>query len=206
MDLFAAEKESLEWLELDGASRLGFNPRYVTDQQSLYQQLCDECLWTQPEVNLFGQRHKVPRLNAFYGDAGVEYRYSGVVHQASGWPPSLQVLRRRIDSLLGTRFNTVLLNWYRDGGDTMGYHADNEKELGPQPTIVSVSLGAARRFVMKRRNAPATKRELLLEGGSLLVMAGRFQEEWLHAVPASRGEMAGRINLTFRRVLPQYIR
>ncbi len=204
MDLFsAADRESLEWLELDDTSQLGLNARYVTEQQSLYRQLCDECLWTQPEVKLFGKRHKVPRLNAFYGDVGVEYRYSGVVHKATGWPPSLQVLRSRIDSLLGTRFNTVLLNWYRNGDDTMGYHADNEKELGQQPVIASVSLGAARRFVMKRRNAPATKRELLLEGGSLLVMAGRFQDDWLHAVPASRGDTEGRINLTFRRVIPQ---
>ncbi|MBB3046309.1 alkylated DNA repair dioxygenase AlkB [Litorivivens lipolytica] len=200
MDLFdPIDRETLDWLEF-GASRVGLNQHYVTDQQALYQQLCDECQWSQPAVFLFGKRHKVPRLNAFYGDSGVEYRYSGLTHRAEGWPASLQMLKTRIDSLLGTRFNTVLLNWYRDGGDTMGYHADDEAVLGPEPTIASISLGAPRRFVMKRRNDPKVKREVMLEGGSLPVMAGRFQHDWLHAVPAARRVREGRINLTFRRV------
>lgn len=200
MDLFQENSpETLDWLDF-GGSRLGLNQRYVTNPQALYQQLCDECQWSQPEVFLFGKRRKVPRLNAFYGDRGVEYRYSGLTHRAEGWPASLQVLKTRIDRLLGTRFNTVLLNWYRDGDDTMGYHADDEAVLGPEPIIASVSLGVPRRFVMKRRDNPKDKREVLLEGGSLLVMAGRFQHDWLHAVPASRRVREGRINLTFRRV------
>lgn len=201
-DLFtAAGPPTLEWLEL-GDSRLGLMNGFVDDHDRFYQALVDTLVWEQPSVQLYGKRHRVPRLTAFYGDEGVEYCYSGVTHRATGWPSSLQTLGARIDTLVQSRFNTVLLNWYRDGGDTMGFHADDERSLGPNPVIASVSLGASRRFVIKPRN-PALKnrRELILPGGSLLVMAGSFQREWLHAVPAEKGVSAGRINLTFRQVV-----
>ena len=112
------------------------------------------------------------------------------------------MLRDRIDTVAGTRFNTVLLNWYRDGSDSMGYHADDETSLGRYPTIASASLGAERRFLIKPKHGNAQKkRELRLPGGSLLIMAGHFQAEWVHAIPVEKRVSEGRINLTFRQVL-----
>lgn len=202
-DLFSQgdTDEGIEWLEL-GESRLGILNNFIADHWQLYQLLCDEIDWEQPSLALYGKTHKVPRLTAFYGDEGVEYRYSGLTHRASGWPTTLQSVHNRIDSLLKTGFNTVLLNRYRDGRDTMGFHADNEASLGRNPLIVSVSVGTTRRFVIKPRdNKTKIRRELMLQGGALLVMAGRFQAEWLHGVPAERELTAGRINMTFRKVI-----
>ncbi|MFT5576544.1 MAG: alkylated DNA repair dioxygenase AlkB [Bermanella sp.] len=200
-DLFNQPTRSIEWLEL-GASRLGVLNGFIEDHRQLYQQLCDEIDWDQPSVRVYGKSHKVPRLTAFYGDECVEYRYSGLNHRALGWHPTLRTIKDRIDSVLSTRFNTVLLNWYRDGSDTMGFHADDEVSLGKTPLIGSVSLGASRRFVIKPRdNKSKIRREIVLQGGSLLVMAGHFQSEWLHAVPADRALSAGRINLTFRKIV-----
>lgn len=198
-DLFAGD-DAIQWHEL-GQSRLGLYPAFLTDHQHWYQRLVDEVQWEQPQVKLFGKAHNVPRLTAFQGDEGVNYGYSGLRHEARGWSPTLHMLRSRIDTLLGTRFNTVLLNWYRNGRDTMGFHADDEPELGAEPLIASVSLGSERRFVMKRKDNNKVKREVILTGGMLLVMAGRFQHEWLHGIPADRRLDSGRINLTFRRVL-----
>lgn len=205
-DLFNQADDSIEWLDL-GASRLGIVKGFIDKHNQLYQLLCDEIDWQQPSVRLYGKSHPVSRLIAFYGDEGLEYRYSGLTHRASGWPATLQDMRERIDSLLQTGFNTVLLNRYRDGGDTMGFHADDETSLGVNPLIASVSVGAERRFVIKPRNNKTTvkrelfRRELLLQGGSLLIMAGKFQSEWLHGVPADKKQKEGRINLTFRKVI-----
>lgn len=191
----------IEWLEL-GESRLGILNGFIDDHWQLYESLCDEVDWQQPSLRLFGKTHKVPRLTAFYGDEGVEYRYSGLSHRASGWPATLHDIKNRIDTLLQARFNTVLLNRYRDGSDTMGFHADDETSLGRNPLIASISVGAARRFVVKpRNNKTKIRREMLLEGGSLVVMAGNFQAEWLHGVPAEKNLTGGRINLTFRKVV-----
>lgn len=190
----------LEWLEL-GRSKLGYCADFVTEHANLYHELCETLPWEQPEVSVYGKRHKVPRLTAFYGDKGVAYRYSGHSHSAPGWPATLHSLKERIDTVTQTGFNTVLLNWYRDGSDTMGFHADDEAELGLHPVIASLSLGGDRRFVIKRRDNNKIRHELVLQGGSLLIMAGRFQAEWLHAVPKDARANKGRINLTFRQVL-----
>ncbi len=200
-DLFNQSDGAIEWLDF-GDSQLGVLTGFVPSHWQLYHTLCNELVWDQPSVQLFGKTHKVPRLTAFYGDEGVEYRYSGLRHCASGWPPTLHTLNMRIDRMLQTGFNTVLLNWYRDGRDSMGFHADDEASLGSDPVIASVSLGAERRFVIKSRDTSRKfKREVFLRGGSLLVMAGKFQAEWLHGVPAEKSVTDGRINLTFRRVV-----
>ncbi len=200
-NLFNRGDQDIEWLEL-GASRLGIVENFVDDHWQTYQQLCGEIDWEQPTVRVYGKSHTVPRLTAFYGDEGLEYRYSGLTHRARAWQPTLHAVKSRIDTLLQTGFNTVLLNRYRDGNDTMGFHADDEASLGKHPLIASVSLGASRRFVMKaRHNQSKIRREIILHGGSLLVMAGHFQAEWLHGVPADKSEVAGRINLTFRKVI-----
>ena len=107
--------------------------------------------WEQPLLHLFGRDVPTPRKVAFYGDAGVSYAYSGFVHEARPWPPSITSLRARLASEHGLRFNTVLANLYRDGRDSMGWHSDDERDLGPQPIIGSVSLGAERRFLLRHR-------------------------------------------------------
>jgi alkylated DNA repair dioxygenase AlkB len=141
-----------------------------------------------------------PRLTAFVADAGVVYRYSGVQHAGDGWAPGLLDVRRRAEQVTATTFNGVLLNLYRDGNDSMGPHADAELELGLNPLVASVSLGAVRPFVL-RHKASKEKRALDLAHGSLLLMGGTLQHHWVHELPKTKQPIGERINLTFRRFI-----
>jgi len=154
--------------------------------------------WAQKPIVMMGKRILQPRLVAWYGDA--TYTYSGLENVPLGWTSLLASLRDRASSAAGVAFNSVLLNLYRDGDDSMGFHADKEKELGRDPVIASLSLGAARRFVMRHASAPRI--ELDLEGGSLLIMRGTTQHFWRHGVPRTRVAVGPRINLTFRLIRP----
>lgn len=149
---------------------------------------------------LFGQRMRQPRLVGWCADAGVEYRYSGLRLRPAPWLPALDALRHRLNAKLDCRFNSVLLNAYRDGADSMGWHADNEPELGLEPVIASLSLGAPRRFRLRPVNGGAAL-GFDLASGSLLLMRGRSQADWRHAVPKTRRQVGLRINLTFREIL-----
>ena len=152
---------------------------------------------------MFGREVDTPRLTAWYGDPGVSYAYSGAVHDARPWPPEVARLRDRLHDELGVRFNGVLGNLYRDGRDAMGWHSDDERELGPRPVIASVSLGAARRFRLRHRtSADAPSLDLPLQHGSLLVMRGDTQRCWRHCVPRTARTCSARVNLTFRRIVP----
>lgn len=158
----------------------------------------DEVPWEQHHVRLFGREVPAPRLSCWIGDAGTAYTYSRVRFEPRPWPPSVVALRDAIHRGTGFAANSVLANLYRDGRDAMGWHADAEPELGPDPVIASLSLGAARRFVLRHR-ARGLRHELVLEPGSLLLMRGRTQACWQHALPRTRA--AGeRVNLTFRRI------
>lgn len=156
--------------------------------------------WRQEEIVIFGQRRLVPRLVAWHGDPGASYRYSGTDHDPEPWTPALERVRARVSELSGTSFNAVLLNLYRDGRDGMGWHADDEPELGRNPVIASVSLGTPRRFCLRHRRRKDLKLDLELPHGSLLVMAGPMQHHWVHALPKTRRPVGERINLTFRQV------
>jgi len=158
--------------------------------------------WRQEEIVLFGTQRRVPRLVAWHGDPGAVYRYSGVDHDPRPWTTTLLEIRERVESLSGHRFNSVLLNLYRDNRDGMGWHADDEPELGADPVIASVSLGATRRFRMRHRRRRDQLVAIDLEHGSLLLMRGPTQHHWLHAVPKTTRPAGERINLTFRRVRP----
>lgn len=138
-----------------------------------------------------------PRLTAFAGDPGVVYRYSGVTHVGEGWSIDLLALRQRVEAVTGSTFNGVLLNLYRDGNDSMGRHADAEPELGPNPLVASVSLGAVRSFVL-RHTASREKCRFELAHGSLLLMGGSLQHHWQHELPKSKDPVGERLNLTFR--------
>lgn len=158
----------------------------------------DEVRWEQHHVRLFGRAVPAPRLSSWIGDPGTAYTYSRVRFEPRPWPPSVAALRDAIAGRAGFAPNSVLANLYRSGGDAMGWHADAEPELGPEPVIASLSLGAPRRFVLRHR-ARGLKHALVLEPGSLLLMRGPTQAHWQHALPRARSS-GPRINLTFRRI------
>jgi alkylated DNA repair dioxygenase AlkB len=185
-------------IDLRDAGTLDYDPAFYTHEEAdhLFAALREETPWKQ-EQSRFGP---FPRLTAWYADAGLTYTYSGVTHQALAWTPALAEVRRRVSEVAGTSFNSSLLNFYRDGQDSMGYHADAEPELGTNPVIASISLGGVRRFVMKHRQAKE-RLKLELAHGSLLIRGGACQHHWLHAVPKTKATVEPRINLTFRLIV-----
>ena len=168
---------------------------------ALMQRLLREIPWTQHQVRMFGRELPSPRLSAWIGDADAVYTYSRVRHQPAPWTPALAQLRERLQVELGARFNSVLANRYRDGCDSMGWHADDEPELGREPLIASISLGAVRRMRFRARDRSAVA-AIDLADGSLLLMGGRTQTLYQHAVDKTRADTGERINLTFRWIQP----
>ena len=163
--------------------------------------LIDETAWRQDDIVIFGKRVRQPRLHAWYGDPEAVYRYSGLRNVPLPWTPRLVDIRSRVEAASGCRFNSVLLNLYRDGRDAMGFHSDDEAELGSQPVIASLSLGATRTFVFKRRiHPPGPAVRIPLDHGTLLMMQGHTQANWLHGLPRSRRTHQPRLNLTFRTI------
>ena len=155
--------------------------------------------WTQGEIVIFGKVTPLPRLTAWYGDEGAGYEYSGIRNEPLEWTAELARLRDEVGEAAGVSFNSVLLNLYRDGSDSVSWHSDDEPELGPDPTIASVSLGATRRFKLRHK---ATRETVVrdLEDGSLLLMSGNSQRLWEHCITKTRRPVGKRINLTFRVV------
>lgn len=172
--------------------------------ENLYNELLETVEWSQPSLHMGGRPVKIPRLQAWYGDPEARYAYSGKAFQPLYWTSSLATIRHQLESHCGASFNSVLVNLYRDGNDGVGWHADNERELGLQPTIASVSLGTTRRFLLKPRQARGQRKPglqtlaLQLAHGDLLVMSGPTQQHWLHSIPKTRQPVGARINLTFR--------
>ena len=183
-----------------GEARLWPAAFAAPEADALFAELRDTVDWRQEAVLIFGQRRLVPRLVAWHGDPDARYTYSGTDHEPEPWLPALERIRDRVVALTGTQFNAVLLNLYRDGRDGMGWHADDEPELGPNPVIASVSLGAERRFCLRHRRRKDRKLDLPLPHGSLLCMGGATQHHWVHALPKTQRPVGERINLTFRRV------
>jgi alkylated DNA repair dioxygenase AlkB len=170
---------------------------YLADEaDALFEELRTQTPWKQ-EQSRFGP---FPRLTAWYADAGMSYSYSGVTHEAIPWTPTLSEVRRRVEAVAQTPLNSLLLNFYRDGQDSIGYHADAEPELGVNPVIASISLGGVRQFVMKHIKT-GEKLKYDLAHGSLLIMGGTSQHHWLHSVPKTKAAVGPRINLTFRNII-----
>ena len=169
--------------------------------RAVLDQLIAETAWRQDSLRLYGRVHPQPRLTAWVGDAGATYRYSGLRLAPLPWTVLLADLRRRVEVAAGARFNSVLLNFYRDGRDSMGLHSDDEPELGEHPVIASLSLGAPRSLVLRRktRDAPPPVR-LPLPDGSLLIMRGTTQRFWKHGIEKRRSVFSPRLNLTFRLI------
>ncbi len=175
-----------------------FVPRREAD--SFHGLLRRDLAWREEEIVMLGRRVKVPRLVCWYGDKGAVYRYSGVDHVPLPWTETLLILKERIERFCGRRFNSVLGNLYRDGRDSLGWHADKERELGPNPFIASLSFGAERLFKL-RHNKTGETLDIVLTHGSLLLMGGSLQHGWRHAVPKTREPKTERINLTFRTII-----
>jgi alkylated DNA repair dioxygenase AlkB len=169
-----------------------------TEADSFFQELLQNIPWQQDEITVYGKKHLQPRLTALYGNEGKPYSYSNIVMQPHHWTPPLQKIKSLVANVSETNFTSVLLNYYRDGRDSNGWHADNEKELGTNPIIASVSLGAERTFQLKHNTDLSLKKTILLEHGSLLLMKGTTQHFWKHQVPKTTKHVESRINLTFR--------
>ena len=174
----------------------------LEESQSLKQSLIKTIDWTQDEVVVYGKRHKIPRLNAWYGDEGKTMTYSGLTLNPKPWTKELLEIKIKVEEASGTKFNSCLLNYYRNGKDGMGWHQDNEKELGKNPIIASVTFGESRPFQLKHiSNKSLKKVDIQLTNGSLLVMAGETQHYWKHQIPKTTKQLSERINLTFRTII-----
>lgn len=189
-------------LEPGGAVR--YHPRWLAPEtaEALFARLLVDLNWRQLPVYLFGRWIPQPRLIDFHADRGVAYTYAGLRLEGQGWPQTLENLRDAVSAVAGVRFNSILCNLYRDGRDHMGWHADDEPELGRDPSIASISLGAERRFLLRPREKPRQPRhEWRLASGSLLLMEGKLQRHWQHQLPKALRVKDARINLTFRQIL-----
>jgi alkylated DNA repair dioxygenase AlkB len=187
-----------EWLEIRDGGQLLYDASFCTPEEAdaLFAWLRTEVPWKQEQVR--GQ--PLPRLNAWFADDGLKYAYSGLAHIGTGWLPELEAIKRAVEATAGTTFNSLLLNFYRDGKDSIGFHTDAEPELGENPAVATVSFGAVREFVLKHKKAKETLK-YRLGHGSLMVMAGTSQHHWLHALPKTEEEVGERISLTFRRIV-----
>jgi alkylated DNA repair dioxygenase AlkB len=179
-----------------------YYPAFISENESeyFYKELLSQIKWEQVPIVIFGKKILQPRLTAWFADEGLNYRYSGIRLEGSGWHPLLLKLKIRIELFSGLKFNSALLNYYRDGNDSMGWHRDNEKELGSNPAIASLSFGAVREFRFRTYLQPREIISVFPQSGSLIIMRGATQEHWQHSVPKTK-KSEGRINITFRRIL-----
>lgn len=170
-----------------------------TEADAFMESLLHQVPWRRDEIVMFGKRITTAREVAWYGDPGASYTYSGAKKDPLPWNEPLMEFKARVEGLSDARFNSCLLNLYHTGSEGMGWHSDDEKELGQNPIIASVSLGAERRFCFKHKRT-GERVEILLEHGALLVMKGATQANWLHSLPKAAKVTDPRINLTFRTI------
>lgn len=174
---------------------------FIVEQNNfdLFNRLIQEVEWKEEYLRIFNRVIKCPRKIFWYGDSGINYKYSGISHHTLGWTSIIDKIRINIENFTNCKFNFVLLNYYADGHDYMGWHSDNEKSLGINPTIASVSLGVTRTMAFKNKKNTKIKK-FDLHNNSLLIMRGNTQDEWLHSIPKDKHILTPRINLTFRYI------
>jgi alkylated DNA repair dioxygenase AlkB len=191
-----------EALDLPDAE-IVFYPAFFSAAEAdrLLRELRDATAWRRDTITFFGRTVDVPRLTAWYGDEGTRYVYSGIENIPLPWTPALLEVKRAVEPPSGVVFNGVLLNRYRSGKDGVSWHADDEPEFGERPVIASVSLGGTRSFQLKHKTRKELKAAVELAHGSLLIMRGDTQANWLHQVPKTARAVEERLNLTFRRVV-----
>ncbi len=203
-DLFSDEFENAnigEKISIPDSDILHFQGLFgSSDADNLLTRLKSEIQWKQEQIKLYGQVHDLPRLTAWYGDPDTTYTYSGIVVESLPWTQPLLEIKEKIEEVSGVSFNSVLLNRYRNGADSVSWHADDEPELGKNPAIGSVSFGEVRPFHL-RHKTKNEKTKILLGHGSYLLMQGPTQHYWLHQIAKSKKILSERINLTFRRIV-----
>ena len=194
--LFPKEKISFNLPDAD----IEYYPNFfdITRADDFFELLKNEIPWQQDNITVFGKTHPQPRLTSLFGNEGKEYKYSNIVMKPNPWNPVLLLLKNEIEAVCNESFSTVLLNLYRDGKDSNGWHADKEKELGQNPVIASVSFGTERSFHLQHNSLKEQKLKINLEHGSLLIMKGSTQHFWKHQIPKTAKPIGSRINLTFR--------
>ncbi|MFN1533353.1 alpha-ketoglutarate-dependent dioxygenase AlkB family protein [Vibrio jasicida] len=197
-DLF----KSSFWQEV-AQGRIYYDPNFLSNLEAdrYFSNLRSTLPWQQERITMFGRSVLQPRLQAWHGD--VAYTYSGLTMSPHPWTPDLNELKARCEAIANVQFNSVLANLYRHGQDSMGWHQDNEPELGRNPVIASVNLGETRRFLLRNLHCK-TQLEYELSHGALLIMAGELQHHWKHAVPKTAKPKGKRINLTFRHIVTNY--
>ena len=178
-----------------------YHPAFLDDADGIFKYLLSHVSWEQKEVRVFGRTHLTPRKTAWYSKDGKSYSYSNITQETHPYCEVINDLNKRVESFLGLKFNSVLLNLYEDGSHKVGWHSDNEKELGDEINIASISLGASRDFKYRPNNDKGLVKTISLEHGSLLVMRHPFQLNHEHCVPPRRKVVNSRINLTFRSVV-----
>lgn len=181
-----------------------FYPNFFAQEESdqLFSDLYNNIHWRQDSITFYGKTIPLPRLTAWYGDSGKSYTYSGIEMNPEPWNPTLVKIKSKIESLAGVRFNSVLINLYRSGKDSVAWHSDDEPELGKNPVIGSVSFGDTRRFMLRRKDKKdGRKVEVELTHGSVLIMKGTTQHFWQHQIPKTSKPVKPRINLTFRVII-----
>lgn len=201
-DLFFSGRKGTRHFDLPDAT-ITLNEGFFTKEESdhLYSALLKDTRWQQDTITLYDKTHLTPRLTAWYGDMDKSYQVSGTMMNPHPWTPDLLLIKKRVEKEAGVEFTSVLLNLYRDGKDSVGWHRDNEKEFGENPAIASVSFGETRPFQLRhkfRKEVP--KLEIPLTHGSFLLMAGATQHFWEHQIPKTARSIRPRINLTFRVV------
>jgi alkylated DNA repair dioxygenase AlkB len=185
------ENDSIDWRSTDWGS--------ISDSQ-LDKIRFTNINWKHDFLKLYGKEIPLPRLTSWYGDAGKVYSYSGITSEPNSWNRGLLYFKEEVEAVSNEKFNSVLLNWYRNGEDYLNWHADDEKELGENPVIASVNFGETRDFILRRNDDPSKKITIPLGHGTLLVMRGGVQRFWQHSVPKRRKVRGSRFNLTFRRI------
>lgn len=184
-----------------GTDQTIYFPNYFNSFETLelFQVLHQSIQWRNDKIKMFGKIYNIPRLQAWYGENDAKYSYSNINLSPIPWTKELLEIKAKIEATCNTEFNSVLLNLYRNGTDSNGWHSDDEKELGENPIIASISLGQERIFQLKHK-VENTKIDILLENGSLLLMSGTMQKNWKHQIPKTKKPLNSRINLTFRRI------
>lgn len=195
----------MEEINLGGGSKIYYKRKIVGEDESneMYKTLLDnEIEWEKREIKVYGKMFEQPRLISYMAnESSLNYKYSGLRLVPKEFTPTVKRIKELVEKESGESFNSCLLNFYRDGRDHVSWHSDNEKEFGKEPTIASFTLGTERDFILKEKKNNDNKVKIKLENGSLLIMSGRTQEEWLHQIPRRVGVKTGRINITFRKII-----
>lgn len=198
LDIFSSNQEGNVEVKINNGSYIyisSFYDKITADKY--FSRLISDIKWKQESMNMYGKQIPFPRLTAWYGDNDKPYTFSGITLNPNLWSPGLAKIKADVEPIANVNFNSVLLNRYRNGNDSISWHTDAEKELGKNPVIASVNFGAERKFQLKHTET-GERIDILLKHGSLLIMKGELQHFWKHQIPKTKKVIGERVNLTFR--------